>query len=147
MSIGAKYHDTRIRSIALRKVDTFAIGCVTHHWEMKSTNSGEKRSAGSCGDGSSTTCLSCWNGVPHESIHVKTTTLLTSVTTVRPESRRKRKRLNSHRRALKVTVKKQSTVLMEMSKSIRSLFCSRVLTVARILCGRKRQCQQGADVD
>lgn len=39
----------------------------TYHWEVKATNSGENRSAGSCGDGSSTTCLSCWNGVPHES--------------------------------------------------------------------------------
>lgn len=41
--------------------------CEAHHLEMKSTNSGENRSAGSCGDGSSTTCLSCWNGVPQDS--------------------------------------------------------------------------------
>lgn len=39
----------------------------THHWEVKSTKSGENWSAGSWGDGSSTTCFSCWNGVPHES--------------------------------------------------------------------------------
>lgn len=39
----------------------------THHCAVKSTNSGEKRSAGSCGDGSSTTCFSCWNGVPQDS--------------------------------------------------------------------------------
>lgn len=39
----------------------------SHHFEVKSTNSGEKRSGGSWGDGSSTTCLSCWNGVPHDS--------------------------------------------------------------------------------
>lgn len=38
-----------------------------HHWELKSTNSGENWSAGSWGEGSSTTCFSCWNGVPHES--------------------------------------------------------------------------------
>jgi hypothetical protein len=39
----------------------------THHWAVKSTNSGENRSAGSWGDGSSTTCFSCWNGVPQDS--------------------------------------------------------------------------------
>ncbi len=39
----------------------------THHWEVKSTNSGENWSAGSWGEGSSTTCFSCWKGVPHES--------------------------------------------------------------------------------
>lgn len=44
-----------------------AAGAGAHHWEMKSTKSGEKPSEGSCGDGSSTTCLSCWNGVPHDS--------------------------------------------------------------------------------
>lgn len=38
-----------------------------HHWELKSTNSGENWPAGSWGEGSSTTCFSCWNGVPHES--------------------------------------------------------------------------------
>lgn len=39
----------------------------THHCAVKSTNSLEKRSAGSWGEGSSTTCLSCWNGVPQDS--------------------------------------------------------------------------------
>ena len=39
----------------------------THHCAVKSTNSGEKRSAGSWGDGSSTTCFSCWKGVPQDS--------------------------------------------------------------------------------
>lgn len=39
----------------------------THHCAVKSTNSLEKRSAGSWGDGSSTTCLSCWKGVPQDS--------------------------------------------------------------------------------
>lgn len=39
----------------------------THHRELKSTNSGENWSAGSWGEGSSTTCFSCWKGVPHES--------------------------------------------------------------------------------
>lgn len=39
----------------------------SYHCEVKSTNSSENLSAGSCGDGSSTTCLSCWKGVPHES--------------------------------------------------------------------------------
>lgn len=38
-----------------------------YHCEVKSTNSDENLSAGSCGDGSSTTCLSCWKGVPQES--------------------------------------------------------------------------------
>lgn len=38
-----------------------------YHCEVKSTNSAENFSAGSCGDGSSTTCFSCWNGVPQES--------------------------------------------------------------------------------
>lgn len=42
-------------------------GLKTHHCAVKSTNSGEKRSAGSWGDGSSTTCFSCWNGVPQDS--------------------------------------------------------------------------------
>jgi len=40
---------------------------VFYHCEVKSTNSAENFSAGSCGDGSSTTCLSCWKGVPQES--------------------------------------------------------------------------------
>lgn len=39
----------------------------THHCAVKSTNSLEKRSAGSWGEGSSTTCLSCWKGVPQDS--------------------------------------------------------------------------------
>lgn len=42
-------------------------GLETHHCAVKSTNSGEKRSAGSWGDGSSTTCFSCWKGVPQDS--------------------------------------------------------------------------------
>lgn len=40
---------------------------LSYHCEVKSTNSSENLSAGSCGDGSSTTCLSCWKGVPQES--------------------------------------------------------------------------------
>lgn len=40
---------------------------LSYHCEVKSANSSENLSAGSCGDGSSTTCLSCWKGVPHES--------------------------------------------------------------------------------
>lgn len=48
--------DTRQKS----KRNNWCLGrCEAHHLEMKSTNSGEKPSAGSCGDGSSTTCLSC----------------------------------------------------------------------------------------